>query len=811
MAARANTSPKWRKATHQGSPVDILVGPGGETLGGVRLYSKSPREYHAAVVDGPVAFRPTKREAKKWLEGAVREWGTMEGGAMIDERGMLVRPEENPSGVADYILKGVYHGVSRTGALRWMVSPTVERKVYDVTLAEAKKRAKEELGRDFERVAIFAMDPYGNAAKRVATVNTSKEYQADREEVFRRMGNPRNPVNDHAFAVFDIEAGEPLGGNTAASRFVFWGVGDREDLLRQALEAAERVREAGYVKGPIEVREVVDVDRQPWQWKPIRRNNPDPFPGRKGTGQRFDECVEEMKDRKGVYDPEGLCAYIGRKKYGKKGMAKMARRGRKRSNPMARRNPTKRWEVQTFEGTDVADFAQYPAAKRYAERHAYDYGGGLVVVDTHTGLIDTGDGWYDQSGNRVPSPRRRSRNPRVRRLRNLEGYTDDSGQFRPIRASADYDPDDVDEPDHWTGIKRQGGKAIRKRPAANKRVAKRYGVYVGDNLAYVSLNKDDAAKAAKKLRADGRKSVRRKMVGPNPVSGKVPKAGWRQQYKKAARVRVKSNPQGQGRGLARPNPPRGVADPTAAHELYLYATSTSELYPQRQAIEANLAKKMAKGSYSSAKAVKAWKYWMDNAAKRYVSEFGGDWSSMFNVPTRLAAAKEMADYFEGEARVQGVSNPRRAANRGKTMTPSRARRLLQDLGLNSYDDPDTIHPSTLVDLADQAKQYGYRKPSSASGSTGRYFFRYLKRKAAQANPRTKPNPKRKANARRKSAPKGRKGYVVKVGDQVAWAGRLKKDAQKAMTKLMDAGRSTIQGFEIANLDQIKKGWRAAFR
>lgn len=48
------------------------------------------------------------------------------------------------------------------------------------------------------------------------------------------------------------------------------------------------------------------------------------FPGKLGTGQRFAECVEEMEGKKGVYDPKGLCAYIGRQKYGKREFARLA-------------------------------------------------------------------------------------------------------------------------------------------------------------------------------------------------------------------------------------------------------------------------------------------------------------------------------------------------------------------------------------------------------------------------------------------------------------------------------------------------------
>jgi len=51
---------------------------------------------------------------------------------------------------------------------------------------------------------------------------------------------------------------------------------------------------------------------------------------RLGTGERFAALVKELKGRKGVFDPKGLAAWIGRKKYGKERFQKLAVRGRKR-------------------------------------------------------------------------------------------------------------------------------------------------------------------------------------------------------------------------------------------------------------------------------------------------------------------------------------------------------------------------------------------------------------------------------------------------------------------------------------------------
>lgn len=49
-----------------------------------------------------------------------------------------------------------------------------------------------------------------------------------------------------------------------------------------------------------------------------------------GSGERFKELEGKLSHRKGVTDPAALAAYIGRKKFGAKRMAKMAAHGRGR-------------------------------------------------------------------------------------------------------------------------------------------------------------------------------------------------------------------------------------------------------------------------------------------------------------------------------------------------------------------------------------------------------------------------------------------------------------------------------------------------
>lgn len=51
---------------------------------------------------------------------------------------------------------------------------------------------------------------------------------------------------------------------------------------------------------------------------------------RLGSGARFAELSEKLKKR-GAKDPDALAAYIGRRRYGKKKMAKLAAKGERRA------------------------------------------------------------------------------------------------------------------------------------------------------------------------------------------------------------------------------------------------------------------------------------------------------------------------------------------------------------------------------------------------------------------------------------------------------------------------------------------------
>lgn len=99
--------------------------------------------------------------------------------------------------------------------------------------------------------------------------------------------------------------------------------------------------------------------------------------------------------------------------------------------------------------------------------------------------------------------------------------------------------------------------------------------------------------------------------------------------------------------------PPAARESAESTELLLYANNTSELYAQKKAIRENLAKKMKKGTYDPELAAKAWMYWLESAAKRYVKEFGGgSWHAIFPMSSRLEAARELEQQERAEIEIE---------------------------------------------------------------------------------------------------------------------------------------------------------------
>ena len=88
-------------------------------------------------------------------------------------------------------------------------------------------------------------------------------------------------------------------------------------------------------------------------------------------------------------------------------------------------------------------------------------------------------------------------------------------------------------------------------------------------------------------------------------------------------------------------------DAESSRELDLYIMNDEELYRRRfMPIILNLRRKINRGVYDHKKAVKLWMYLVDDAARKYVEEFGSqtdDVKDMFPKETRLQVAQDLAD------------------------------------------------------------------------------------------------------------------------------------------------------------------------
>lgn len=83
-------------------------------------------------------------------------------------------------------------------------------------------------------------------------------------------------------------------------------------------------------------------------------------------------------------------------------------------------------------------------------------------------------------------------------------------------------------------------------------------------------------------------------------------------------------------------------DHDAARELELYAYNTYALDAQREAIRRNVARRIKNGTYDAEKAPALWQYWIDEAARTYCKEFGGDIRTTFPKVTREYVAQRVA-------------------------------------------------------------------------------------------------------------------------------------------------------------------------
>ena len=95
-------------------------------------------------------------------------------------------------------------------------------------------------------------------------------------------------------------------------------------------------------------------------------------------------------------------------------------------------------------------------------------------------------------------------------------------------------------------------------------------------------------------------------------------------------------------------------DATAARELKLYIENDRDLYRQQIVpIIKSVQRKMKSGKYDHAQAPKLWLYLVDNGAKKYIKDYGGDMKTLFPKDLRLSIANEFANEYKAEIEIQG--------------------------------------------------------------------------------------------------------------------------------------------------------------
>ena len=88
-------------------------------------------------------------------------------------------------------------------------------------------------------------------------------------------------------------------------------------------------------------------------------------------------------------------------------------------------------------------------------------------------------------------------------------------------------------------------------------------------------------------------------------------------------------------------------DSDAVNELDSFIMNNEDLYRRRfMPIISNIKRKMKRGVYDHDKVIKLWMYLVDDAAKKYVQEYGStdqDVKDVFPKETRLQVAQVIAD------------------------------------------------------------------------------------------------------------------------------------------------------------------------
>ena len=168
-------------------------------------------------------------------------------------------------------------------------------------------------------------------------------------------------------------------------------------------------------------------------------------------------------------------------------------------------------------------------------------------------------------------------------------------------------------------------------------------------LEEIELSKEDAASfcsAASKAKEQGKKTF--KMGGkeyPVTIKVKIPEeaeSSMIKRWKNAAFDKVRAIRSRLGEGL----------DAVASRELKLYIEQDRDLYRQQIVpIIKNIQRKMKSGKYEHTQAPKLWLYLVDNGAKKYVKEFGGDIKKEWPKDLRMSIANEFANEYKAKIEI----------------------------------------------------------------------------------------------------------------------------------------------------------------
>ena len=95
------------------------------------------------------------------------------------------------------------------------------------------------------------------------------------------------------------------------------------------------------------------------------------------------------------------------------------------------------------------------------------------------------------------------------------------------------------------------------------------------------------------------------------------------------------------------------SEATMIDEYIMWIDNTEKLYKQKMEIIKNLKRKINNGKYDHKKSVKLWMYLVDNGAKKYVKEFGGDVKRDFPKDVRQSVAVQFSNEYRAEIEIQG--------------------------------------------------------------------------------------------------------------------------------------------------------------